>query len=351
VRLRVRGAVPMGGEHDGAVGPGEAVAITTGGKLPAGADAVLMIEHVRPEPAPPAAGAVPPHPGEIAALRALRPGANVIHPGDDFRTGEVLIPAGRRLRPQDVGLLAGLGLLEIAVHRPPRVGVVSTGDELVPPAARDLAPGQIRDVNQTVLSAQVRRAGAVAVVGGIVPDREEALRDALTELLAACDVVLVSGGSSVGTHDLVERVATGLPGAVPLFHGINVRPGKPTMCLRVGDRALIGMPGHPVSSMVIFDAFVRPFLQRLGGERLVDAWPARRRAVMTASCRKTPGRDEYVRVALTPPVGVGAPWSATAVRGGSALFASVVRADGVVLVPAARDHLDAGDEVEVLLYD
>ncbi|MBI5480548.1 MAG: molybdopterin molybdotransferase MoeA [Deltaproteobacteria bacterium] len=339
VRLAVRGAVPMGDSFAGEVGAGEAVAITTGGKLPAGADAVLVVEDARQA-----------WPGAIEVLGDVGPGANVIRPGEDFRCGEELVPAGRRLRPQDLGLLAGLGVLEVEVRRRPRVGLLSTGDEVVPPGPAELPPGKIRDLNQTVLAAQLRRAGAEPVPGGIAPDREEALRAAIEALWERSDAVLVSGGSSVGTHDLVERAVTSLPGVEPLFHGINVRPGKPTLCVRRGGRPLVGMPGHPVSSMVIFDVFVRPLLQRLCGEAPRDPWPARRRAVMAAACRKTPGRDEYVRVALAPPAAPGGPWRATPVPGGSSAFSCVVRADGLVLVPETVDRLAAGDEVEVLLY-
>jgi molybdopterin molybdotransferase len=339
VRLAVRGAVPMGGAFAGAVGAGDAVAITTGGRLPEGADAVLVVEEARLVAT-----------GSIETDARVAAGANVLHPGQDFKRGDPLLPAGRRLRPQDVGLLAGLGVLEVEVRRRPRVGLLSTGDELVPPATEDLPPGKIRDLNQTVLAAQLRRAGAEPVPGGIAPDREDALRAAIEALWARCDAVLVSGGSSVGSHDLVERVVTALPGVEPLFHGINVRPGKPTLCVRHLGRPLVGMPGHPVSSMVIFDVFVRPLLQRLSGEAPRDPWPARRRAVMAAACRKTPNRDEYVRVALAAPTAPGQPWRATPVPGGSSAFASVVRADGLVLVPAAVDHVATGDEVEVLLY-
>jgi molybdopterin molybdotransferase len=339
VRLAVRGAVPMGGAFAGEVGAGEAVAITTGGMLPQGADAVLMVEATRPAPA-----------GAVEAVAGVRLGDNVIYPGGDFRCGEVLVPAGRRLRPQDVGLLAGLGVLEVEVRRRPRVGLLSTGDEVVPPETVDLPAGKIRDLNQTVLAAQLRRAGTVPVPGGIAPDREAALRAAIGALWERTDAVLISGGSSVGSHDLVERVVTSLPGSELLFHGINVRPGKPTLCVRLHGRPLVGMPGHPVSSMVIFDVFVRPLLMRLCGEVPRDPWPARRRAVLAAGCRKTPGRDEYVRVGLAPPAAPGGPWRATPVPGGSSAFSSVVRADGLVLVPEAVDRLAEGDEVEVLLY-
>ncbi|HEY3354535.1 MAG TPA: gephyrin-like molybdotransferase Glp [Polyangia bacterium] len=336
-RLTVRGAVPMGGALAVTLAAGDAAAITTGGVLPQGADAVVMIEETRP------AGA-----GVVAVLAPSSPWHNVIRPGEDLTRGELLIPGGRRLRPQDLGLLASFGVLAPEVRRQPRVGLLASGDELVPPD-RTPGPGQIRDVNQTVLAAQVRRAGALPEAGGIVADDPGALGAALRDLLGRCDVVLMSGGSSVGSHDFAATVIAGLGGPGVLFHGINVRPGKPTLCARIGDRAVIGMPGHPVSSMVIFDVFIRPFLARLGGETPRDPWPARRQARLAAAVRSAAGRTEYVRVRLHPPVQDELPL-AEPLAGGSAAFGTVVRADGLVEVPEDAATLAAGTEVEVLLY-
>jgi molybdopterin molybdotransferase len=336
-RLALRGAVPMGGALAVTLGPGDAAAITTGGMVPAGADAVVMLEDTR------AAGA-----DAVEVLAPITPWHNVIRPGEDLQRGELLIPAGRRLRPQDLGLLASFGALRATVRRRVRVGLLSSGDELVPPA-RTPGPGQIRDVNQTVLAAQVRRAGAIAEPGGIVPDEEAALRAAVRGLLDRCDAVLLSGGSSVGSHDLAAAVIGGLGGPGVLFHGINVRPGKPTLCARIGDRAVIGMPGHPVSSMVIFDVFIRPLLARLAGEAPRDPWPARRRARLTRAVRSAVGRAEYVRVRLHPAAPGAAP-AAEPIPGGSAVFGTVVRADGLVLVPADAAGLAPDEEVEVLLF-
>jgi molybdopterin molybdotransferase len=224
--------------------------------------------------------------------------------------------------------------------------VLSTGNEVVPPSATP-APGQVRDVNQLALSGQVRRAGGDARLSGIVADDARALRDRLVDLVEESDVVLLSGGSSVGVRDLAADVfgSLGPPGI--LFHGIHVRPGKPTLCARIGDKPVLGMPGYPVSSMVIFDAFVAPLIRRLGGEIRDDEWPARRRARFGGRHVSVPGREDWLRVRFERRT--DGLWAAP-VPGGSAALSTVLRADGLVRVEAGSDGLGEGDEVDVLLY-
>jgi molybdopterin molybdotransferase len=335
-RLELRGAVAMGTAPTQTVGPGVAVAITTGGMLPDGADAVVMLEHVREADG-------------LEVFHAAHPGEHVVRPGEDLRQGELLIPAGRRLRAQDLGLLASFGLTTPELRRQPRVGLISTGSELVPPDARP-GRGQIRDVNQTVLAAQVRRAGAIPVAAGIVVDDAEALRATILDLLGRCDAVLLSGGSSVGSHDLAARVVASLGPPGVLFHGLRVKPGKPTLCARIGDQPVIGMPGHPVSSLVIFDVFIRPLLGRLAGDVRCDPWPTRRAARLARSVSSPVGREEYLRVRLQPATG-GSESLALPLPGGSAEFGTVIRADGLVVVPEEAPGLDEGAPVEVLLFD
>ncbi|HXU62628.1 MAG TPA: molybdopterin molybdotransferase MoeA, partial [Polyangia bacterium] len=253
VRLTVAGAVPMGDVFRGQVGPGQAVSIPTGGFMPDGADAVVMVEQTR------MAGD-----GGVDVLRAVPAGANLVQAGEDLTRGEVALPAGRRLRPADLALLATFGLTSLQVYRQPRVAVVSTGNELCPPDETP-RPGQVRDANQTALAAQVAAAGCLPAWAGIVPDEPSALRDTIRGLLATHHAVILSGGSSVGTKDVcAEAVADLQPGV--LFHGIDIRPGKPTLLARAGNRSVVGLPGFPTSSLVVFDAFVRPMLWRLGGE-------------------------------------------------------------------------------------
>jgi len=333
--LKLVGTVPMGAVLERRIGPGEAAGISTGGVLPEGADAVVMIEYVDRARAE-----------EIEVHRSVAAGDNLIRPGEDLRRGDMVVPRGKRLRPQDVGALAAFGRTEVRVFRRPRVAVLSTGNEVVPPDKAP-APGQVRDVNQYALSAQVRRAGGEPLLGGIVADDAAALRARVLELLDESDMVMLSGGSSVGVRDVASEVLASLGGSV-LFHGINVRPGKPTLCARVGDKPVLGMPGFPVSSMVIFDVFVRPLLWRLSGESARDPWPARRRARFSRRHASAAGREDWVRVRLESRAD-GA-WAAP-VLGGSAALSTVVRADGLVRIDAGSEGIGEGEEIEVFLYE
>jgi molybdopterin molybdotransferase len=340
VTLMLVGAVPMGDVYRGAVAAGEAVAISTGGSLPAGADAVVMVEHA-------SSTAESEGPGRsVDVMRAVAPGANVIQAGEDFAAGDAVLPAGRRLRPQDVAALATFGVAEVNVFRRPRVAVLSTGNELCAPTETP-RPGQVRDANQYVLAAQVEAAGCVATTSGIVRDDAGALREAVARALAEHDAVILSGGSSVGTKDVAADAMLGLPAPGVLFHGIDIRPGKPTLFARAGARPVVGMPGFPTSSLIVFDAFIRPMLWRMGGEQGRDTWARRRPARLAKPQASVVGREDYVRVRLVERDGES--W-AEPVAGGSAAISNVVFADGLVRVDAARSGLAAGDPVDVFLY-
>jgi molybdopterin molybdotransferase len=334
--LKLVGAVAMGGVFPGRIAAGEAVGISTGGVLPEGADAVVMIEYVDRVRS-----------NEIEVHRSVAAGDNVIRPGEDVARGEMVLASGKRLRPQDVGALAAFGRTEVRVFRRPIVAVLSTGNEIVAPEAMP-GPGQVRDINQYALAAQVRRAGGDPLLGGIVADDADLLRARVSTLLDASDMVMLSGGSSVGVRDVAAEVLSSLGSPGVLFHGINVRPGKPTLCARIGRKPVLGMPGYPVSSMVIFDAFVRPLIWQLGGEAPGrDPWPGRRRARLSRRHASAPAREDWVRVRLeTRSDGL---W-AVPVLGGSASLSTVIRADGLVRVDAGSEGIGEGDEVEVLLY-
>jgi molybdopterin molybdotransferase len=287
VVLSVVGSVPMGDVFPRAVGTGEAVAIATGGWLPAGADTVVMVEHV----ASLDGGA------RVELSRAVVPGANVVERGEDLARGAAVLPAGRRLRPQDLAMLATFGITTIDVHRRPRVAVMSTGNELCDPAETP-RPGQVRDANQTALGAQVTAAGCDVTFAGIVPDDAAALRAAIARALDGHDAVILSGGSSIGTKDLSADALADLERPGILFHGIDIRPGKPTLFARAGGKPVVGMPGFPTSSLIVFDAFIRPMLWRLGGEAARDPWASRRPARISREYRSVVGREDYLRVRL-----------------------------------------------------
>jgi molybdopterin molybdotransferase len=334
--LAVTGTVPMGDVFRGRIGASEAVAIATGGFLPEGADTVVMVEHTRLLDG----GA------RVEVSRTVAPGANVVERGEDLVRGAAVLPAGRRLRPQDLAMLATFGVTNIEVHRRPRVAVLSTGNELCDPGETP-RPGQVRDANQTALGAQATAAGCAVTHAGIVGDDAGALRRAVARLLAEHDAVILSGGSSIGTKDVSADALgdLGTPGI--LFHGIDIRPGKPTLFARAGAKPVVGMPGFPTSSLIVFDAFIRPMLWRLGGEGARDPWPARRAARISREHRSVVGREDYLRVRLAERD--GGTW-ADPLPGGSATLSNVVFADGLVRVDTATPGLAAGDPVDVLLY-
>jgi len=336
VVLAVTGTVPMGDVFPGGVGAGEAVAIATGGFVPEGADAVVMVEHT----ASLAGGA------RVEISRAVSRGANVVERGEDLARGAAVLPAGRRLRPQDLAMLATFGVTSVDVRRRPRVAVLSTGNELCDPAETP-RPGQVRDANQTALSAQVTAAGCDVTHAGIVRDDAQALRRAIARLLDDHDAVILSGGSSIGTKDVSADALADLDPPGILFHGIDIRPGKPTLFARAGGKPVVGMPGFPTSSLIVFDAFIRPMLWCLGGENARDPWSSRRPARIAREHRSVVGREDYLRVRLVERDG-GA-W-AEPLPGGSSTLSNVVFADGLVRVDAAAAGLAVGDPVEVLLY-
>jgi molybdopterin molybdotransferase len=329
VWLTVVGAVEVGALPARPLGAGEAMAIPTGGSLPAGADAVVMVEHV-------VGGAA-----GVSLRSPLLAGRNVVGAGDDVRGGAVLLPAGRRLAPLDLMALAALGCAEPTVRPRPRVAVLSTGSELCPPGERP-SPGHIRDANQSFLVARCAALGCTVLGAGLVGDDATAVLEARVRALASGhDVVIVSGGSSVGARDHTAEVFARL-GQV-LFHGIAVRPGRPTVVARAGATWLVGLPGVPTAAITIFEIFVRPLLRRLAGETGEERPTIARLAAPYASAA---GREDYLRVRLVDRDGVL--W-AQALASGAASLSGVLAADALAVVPADAEALDTGAIVAVRL--
>lgn len=333
-RLRVAGAVEMGRPAPGRLRPGEAMRIPTGGMLPPGADAVVMVEHT-----------VEPGDGTVRIARAAAIGQHVMRRGEDMRRGTELFATGHRCRPHDVGALAGVGASQVVVYRRPRVAVIATGNEIVPPDVTP-GPGQVWSINQYALRAMIAAEGGEPIDLGVVPDRVAAITRALRRGLRDADLVLLTGGSSVGTKDLTPTVIRALPRARVLVHGIRIKPGKPTLIARVGATPILGLPGHPVSALVVFEIFGVPLLRRLAGEPERHAFTPRPRvpARLAAPVASTHGRDDFVRVRLAEH---GDEWIAHPLAGGSAEIASFVHADGMVRVAADTAGLDAGARVVV----
>lgn len=333
--LSLRGAVPMGQRPDFAVGPGEAVRIATGGMLPEGADSVIMIEHTE---------AV--DDALIEAYKSVAPGQNMVEVGEDVARGQEILSPGRPIRPQEAGLLAAFGRGRVNVFRRPVVAVVSTGDEVVP-VDQIPGPGRIRDINTYTLAGLVASAGGVALPLGIVRDDPQDLRTKCVLALAQADMVLISGGSSVGTRDFTIEVLSGLPAAEILVHGIAISPGKPTILARVGQKPFWGLPGHVVSAMVVFEVVVRPFIEHqagvAGGLRPQRRLPAR----LTRNLASAQGRTEFVRVRLIEQN--GELW-AQPVLGKSGLIHTMVQADGLVRIGQNTEGLEKGSPVAVLPF-
>jgi molybdopterin molybdotransferase len=336
-RLRIIGGVAMGHPVHQRLRPGETMRIPTGGMLPAGADAVVMVEHTTEVPD-----------GTVVIERAATRMQHVMRRGEDAKKGTRLFRRGHRVRPADVGALSGIGLDRVWVVRRPRVAVIATGDEIVPPDVTP-GPGQVRNVNQYALRALITAAGGEPVDFGVLPDREAVIRAALRRALQKADAVLISGGSSVGTKDLTPAVVAAMPRARILVHGIRIKPGKPTLIARAADKPVIGLPGNPTSALVIFHVFALPLLRLLGGEPATAAFAPRRAqmAELAAPLSSLVGREDWVRVALTTEDDGSV--RAHPVAGGSGDIVGFIRADGLVQVPATAEGLAAGTPVRVAL--
>lgn len=327
--LDLAGAVRMGSAPSVAVTAGGCVAVPTGAVLPDGADAVVMVEHTAMT-----------MPGTIEVTRPVAPGAGLVRADEDVAAGAVLVPAGRPLRAPDLGLLAAAGVTAVSVHARPRVAIISTGDEVVPPSTRTLTPGQVRDATASALAGLVLDAGGEPVVVGIVPDDRDALEKTVSTALADADLVVVSAGSSVGARDETAGAVAAL-GTI-WCHGLAVKPGKPTLLAECAGVPLIGLPGNPLSALVVFRLVGVPLVWRLAGCDVPPPEPVTR-ARLARDLASAAGRLDVVQVTVRD--GVAEP-----LFGPSALLSVLSRADGYLVVPEPATGLDAGSEVAVTLY-
>ena len=331
----VVGEVPMGRAAGVSLSQGEAAVAYTGGMLAHNADAVVMVENTQQVDA-----------DTIEVVRAVAPGENLVQPGEDIRTGEIILPRGHVLRPQDLGGLTALGITRVKVTRRPRVAILSMGDEVVPPDVAP-APGQIRDVNSYTVAAQVNRAGGEPISLGIVGDEYDEQLSAARKGLERADALIISAGSSVSVRDMTADIinALGKPGV--LVHGLSIRPGKPAILGLVDGKPAFGLPGNPVSAMIVFDLVVRPTLYRLA-DCVRPPEPSTAWAALTLDIASAPGREDYVPVRLC---GNGnGELKAEPVFGKSNLIFTLIRADGLVQVPLDKAGLYAGETVPVRLF-
>jgi molybdopterin molybdotransferase len=325
--LQCVGRVAMGmGGPNLVIRESECAYIPTGGVLPESADAAVMVEYTEE------AG------DTVLIKKPVSHGENVLLRDEDFKKGEVVFRTGRRLSPQDAGVLAAVGCAQVPVVKKPVVGIISTGNELVPVTATP-GPGQVRDANASMLAAWLSEYGCIPKLFGIVKDEHEAFEEVIAAALPVCDLVLLSGGSSKDDRDMTAGVIAAR-GEV-LIHGIAIAPGKPTIIGSIAGKPVFGLPGHPASAFVVLIAIVRPLIDRMLG--LENPQLRTVKACLSENIPSQRGREEYVRVRVEHGV-------ATPLFGKSGLLNTLVKSDGLVCIPAGYEGIEKGSEVEVILW-
>lgn len=335
--LEITGEILMGRPASLEVGQGTAARIPTGGMMPEGADAVVMVEHTDVDG------------GTVEIAKGVAPGENVILKNEDVPEGAVVVRQGTVMTPPLIGALIGLGITEINVFVLPAVGVISTGDEVIPPDDEP-APGQVRDINSFMLKAAIRRAGCTPMLYGIIKDDFDSLMPVSRRALGECDCLLISGGSSMGTRDITVDVLDKLGEPGLLAHGLYLKPGKPTLVAYCGETPVFGLPGNPGSALAVFDELVRPVLALLRGEDRggLPGGAISIEAVLTASISSATGRMELVPVSLKR---ANEKVSATPIFGKSNLIGTLARAQGYIRIPEGTEGIEAGSTVNIELVE
>jgi molybdopterin molybdotransferase len=331
--LRVIGEIQMGSSPGFDINPGETGLIHTGGMLPESCNAVVMIEHTQPVSG-----------DTVEILRSVAVGENIIKVGEDVQLGQEVIPSGMRIRPAEIGGLAALGILELKVARKPIFGIISSGDEVIPPDGI-LLPGQVRDINSYSLSALLDQTGAIPKRYGIFPDQADILEAICIRAMDECDVLVITAGSSASARDLTANVINKLGSPGVLVHGVNIKPGKPTILAICNHKVVIGLPGNPVSALVIAGLFVVPVVESLLGLSTVGMRP-RLLARLSTNIPSQAGREDWVAARLY----FGQEeYRVDPIFSKSNLIFSLVRANSMVRVPADATGLSASELVEVFL--
>jgi len=335
--LTIKAEIAMGEKPEFVLERGGVARIATGGMLPEGADSVVMIEHTQQVDE-----------RMIEVVKPVSPGENVIQAGEDARKDECVLKKGHRLRPQDIGALAGLGITDIWVYEKPKVSIISTGDEIVP-VDEPVRPGQVRDINSYTLTGLISDAGGIPVKRGIFSDKYDIIKNVVENSLKTSEMVLITGGSSVGTKDLTEKVINDLGSPGVLFHGVSLKPGKPMIGGIIDRNPIFGLPGHPAAVNVCFEIFIRPVLEiQSGGNE--DRFRNEKRTIKARIARNissSPGREEHIGVALEERN--GELW-AVPLLGKSGLITTLTRADGTAVIPLRKLGVQEGEIVDVKLF-
>ena len=332
--LTLKGSVAMGEMPSFSIQTGEAAQISTGGMLPNGSDAVVMIEHTQLIDET-----------SIEVYRSIAPGLNMIETGEDLKKNETILKQGMKLRAQECGLLAAMGIQSVPVYKRPVIAIISTGDEIVP---SDEIPGsgQIRDVNSYTLSSLVKDAGGMPILYGIIKDNYDALNKTALIALSQADMILLSGGSSVGTRDFTIQVLSSLYDSEILVHGISISPGKPTILAKVQNKSFWGLPGHVVSAMIVFNVIVKSFIEHISGFKQEHRLNWKLPAILTRNISSAQGRTDYIRVKLNL---TDQGLTAEPILGKSGLIRTMIKADGIIEIDANIEGLYKGTPVEVIL--
>ncbi len=334
--LKVTGEVFMGELPSRRLEKGEAFQVYTGSVLPENADSVVMLEYTETLKE-----------GELAVLRPVAPGENILARGDDFMSGEEILSSGHFIRPQDLGALAGMGVTELEVVEQPLIAIISTGDEIVDYRETPTS-GQIRDINSTLIFSQIKSLGANPVSLGIVKDHEEELSKALERGTQIADGVVITGGTSVGARDVTVEAIECNKGGEILFHGMAVRPGKPSILGKIEGKPVCGLSGNPTSAMIGFLLLVKPYIRKLLGLPAEELFPREINAVLLRNLPSTGGREDYYRV-LVYYAEEG--WRAEPVFGPPGLTNTMVRSHGIVKIPQNSEGFYRGDEVKVYILE
>jgi len=335
--LKIMGEIKMGVRPEFKINSGEAVKISTGGMLPEGANAVMMVEYTENI-----------DDSTIEIRKSISPWENVVRKDEDLKTGEIILRKGRRLRPQDIGVLAGIGKTNIKIYRKPKIAIISTGNEIIP-AESEPRIGQIRDINSYTLGACIEEAGGVPVCRGIIKDEVILLEQEIKKTIKEDKVgaVIISGGSSVGVRDVTLEVLNRLGKPGVLIHGVSVKPGKPTILAIADNRPIFGLPGHPVSAMIIFDLFVRPLINWLQGGQYNYNSAKEIEAELTCNMVSDSGREDYIRVFVYEK---DKKIYAEPILGKSGLISTMVRASGLIKIGLNVEGLEKGSKVMVKLF-
>ncbi|WP_078428204.1 gephyrin-like molybdotransferase Glp [Alkalihalobacterium alkalinitrilicum] len=332
--LTVTYEIKMGEEVKMRLGGGEAMSIPTGGMIPPGCDSIIMIEHCEDMD------------GLLNTYKQVAPGENIISVGEDVKEGEILLKKGTKLRSQELGILGAIGITFVSVYRKVKVGYLSSGDEIMPYDTENLQIGQVRDINQLTIATLTKEWGAEIINGGIVADDYESFYTKAKEMYNEVDLLVMSGGSSVGAKDFTTEViqALGEPGI--LVNGVSIKPGKPTIFGMAYHKPVLGLPGHPASAVIIYTLFGEQIIIQLNGSKEKER-PKTVEAHISQNIPSSPGRSDYIRVRLEKKENQ---WWAYPVLGKSGLISTLVQSDGMVEIPSKKEGISKGEVVSVYLF-